>query len=204
MSTSVPASSPRVYKVAMIGDGNVGKTTFTKRHKTGEFQRDHKPTMGVEIRPLLFETNYGTIVFNVWDVAGREEFVGLGGGYYLGADAAIAMFSLTDKASYKNVRQWCREYRKVRPRTPIVLCGNKADCSPRLVPMRKITYHRKRGYSYYDISARCNYNFEKPFLSLARQLTGHSDLVFTDHPCEEELDSAGSASGSSSSESDSE
>jgi GTP-binding nuclear protein Ran len=60
---------------------------------------------------------------------------------------------------------------------PIVLCGNKVDVKERKVKAKTITFHRKKNLQYYDISAKSNYNFEKPFLWLARKLVGNSTLV---------------------------
>ena len=60
---------------------------------------------------------------------------------------------------------------------PIVLCGNKVDVKDRKVKAKTITFHRKKNLQYYDISAKSNYNFEKPFLWLARKLVGNASLV---------------------------
>lgn len=60
---------------------------------------------------------------------------------------------------------------------PIVLCGNKVDVKERKVKAKTITFHRKKNLQYYDISAKSNYNFEKPFLWLARKLVGNQSLV---------------------------
>lgn len=61
---------------------------------------------------------------------------------------------------------------------PIVLTGNKVDVKERKVKAKAITFHRKKNLQYYDISAKSNYNFEKPFLWLARKLTGNAGLDF--------------------------
>jgi GTPase SAR1 family protein len=60
---------------------------------------------------------------------------------------------------------------------PIVLTGNKVDVKERKVKAKTITFHRKKNLQYYDISAKSNYNFEKPFLWLARKLVGNTTLV---------------------------
>ena len=56
---------------------------------------------------------------------------------------------------------------------PIVLCGNKVDVKNRQVKAKQVTFHRKKNLQYYEISAKSNYNFEKPFLYLARKLAGY-------------------------------
>ena len=66
---------------------------------------------------------------------------------------------------------------RVCEQVPIVLTGNKVDVKERKVKAKTITFHRKKNLQYYDISAKSNYNFEKPFLWLARKLVGNPALV---------------------------
>jgi len=170
------------FKLVLVGDGGTGKTTFVKRHLTGEFEKRYIATLGVEIHPLKFYTNYGLMVFNCWDTAGQEKFGGLRDGYYIQGQCAIIMFDVTSRITYKNVPNWHRDLVRVAESIPIVLCGNKVDVKERKVKAKTITFHRKKNLQYYDISAKSNYNFEKPFLWLARKLCGESDLEFVEMP----------------------
>lgn len=65
----------------LVGDGGVGKTTFVKRHLSGEFEKKYVPTLGAEVHPMPWTTNRGKLIFNVWDTAGQEKFAGLRDGY---------------------------------------------------------------------------------------------------------------------------
>ncbi|CAF2495899.1 unnamed protein product [Rotaria sp. Silwood2] len=170
------------FKLVLVGDGGVGKTTFVKRHLTGEFEKKYNATVGVEVHPLQFQTNRGLIIYNVWDTAGQEKFGGLRDGYYIGGQCAIIMFDVTSRITYKNVPNWHKDLIRVCENIPIVLCGNKVDVKDRKVKAKAITFHRKNNMQYYDISARSNYNFEKPFLWLARKLAGDANLEFTAMP----------------------
>jgi hypothetical protein len=98
------------------------------------------------------------------------------------ANCAIIMFDVTSRITYKNVPAWHRDLVRVCENIPIVLVGNKVDVKERKVKAKQITFHRKKNLAYYDISAKSNYNFEKPFLYLARKLTGIQDLAFTEAP----------------------
>jgi len=114
------------------------------------------------------------------------------------------MFDVTSRITYKNVPNWHRT-RPSNPHThssslwltprfvigdlvrvceniPIVLCGNKVDVKDRKVKAKTITFHRKKNLQYFDISAKSNYNFEKPFLWLARKLAGNQSLEFVASP----------------------
>ncbi|KAK6496622.1 GTP-binding nuclear protein gsp1/Ran [Arthrobotrys musiformis] len=171
------ATTP-TFKLVLVGDGGTGKTTFVKRHLTGEFEKKYIATLGVEVHPLGFSTNFGQIQFDVWDTAGQEKFGGLRDGYYINGQCGIIMFDVTSRITYKNVPNWHRDLVRVCENIPIVLCGNKVDVKERKVKAKTITFHRKKNLQYYDISAKSNYNFEKPFLWLARKLSGESNLEF--------------------------
>lgn len=92
------------------------------------------------------------------------------------------MFDVTARITYKNVPNWHRDLVRVCENIPIVLCGNKVDVKERKVKAKTITFHRKKNLQYYDISAKSNYNFEKPFLWLARKLVGNPQLEFVAAP----------------------
>jgi GTP-binding nuclear protein Ran len=145
---------------------------------TGEFEKKYVATLGVEVHPLLFHTNRGPIVFNVWDTAGQEKLGGLRDGYYIQGQCAIIMFDVTSRITYKNVPNWHRDLTRVCENIPIVLVGNKVEIKDRKVKAKQITFHRKKNLQYYDVSAKSNYNFEKPFLWLARKLAGDNNLQF--------------------------
>merc|ERR1712159_110267 len=175
-------------KMLLVGDGGTGKTTFVKRHTTGEFLKQYKPTQGVDVFPLSFHTDQGPITFSVWDTAGQEKFGGLRDGYYIGGHCCIIMFDVTNRDSYRHVPDWHRDVVRVCEQQdgkpiPIVLCGNKVDATKeRVVQIKHINFHRKRNLQYYEISAKSNFNFEKPFLWLSQKLTGKADLKFTEAP----------------------
>lgn len=80
------------FKCVLVGDGGTGKTTFVKRHLTGEFEKKYVATLGVEVHPLVFHTNRGPIRFNVWDTAGQEKFGGLRDGYYIQVRMSLLPF----------------------------------------------------------------------------------------------------------------
>lgn len=172
------AQEPLEFKLVLVGDGGVGKTSLVKKHLTGEFQKKYIPTLGVEVHALHFNTTYGPIVFNVWDTAGQEKFGGLRDGYYVHAQCAVVMFDVTSRVTYQSVPKWYDDVRRICRDVPVVLVGNKVDCAERALKAQHITFHRRRGLQYYDLSVKSGYNFEKPFLALARRLTGKDDLQF--------------------------
>jgi GTP-binding nuclear protein Ran len=166
------------FKIIIVGDGGTGRTTFVKRHLTGEFEKKYVPTLGCEVHPLDFYTNRGRIVFNIWDCAGQEKFGGLRDGYYIQADGAMIFFDLTSKNSFKSVKNWNRDIFRVKGNIPTAICGNKSDIKERKVGNVYMDAKKNAQRKYYDVSAKSNYNFEKPFLFLAQQLIHDETLEF--------------------------
>ena len=169
----------KVFKIALVGDAGVGKTTFMKRHLTGEFERKYVPTLGVEVHPLTFHTNRGVVVFNCWDTAGQEKFGGMRSAYYLKTDGVIAMADITSKVTMKNLSKWIQDVEAVTSLSggsPVVICYNKADVITVVDPLRV------QGYHQFIISTKSTFNYEMPFLYLARKLTGDETLEFIPKP----------------------
>jgi len=179
--TTVPRDVAQ-FKVILVGDGGTGKTTLVKRHLSGEFVRKYYPTVGAEVNPLPWFTSRGKIVLNIWDTAGQEKLSVLRDGYYIGGHAAIIMFDLTSRVTYKNVPNWHKDIVRICEAIPIVLCGNKVDIKDRKVKAKQICWHRKKNIQYYDISVKGNFNYEKPFLFLLRRLTQDPKLHLVQQP----------------------
>merc|ERR1719498_228519 len=170
------------FKLVLVGDGGTGKTTFVKRHLTGEFENRYIATLGVQVHPMAFFTNHGQIRFNVWDTAGQEKLGGLRDGYYIGGHCGIIIFDVCSRITYSNVPKWYKDLTRVCENIPIVLVGNKVDVKDRKVKAKQITFHRKKNLQYYDISAKSNYQFEKPFVWLLRRLTNEANLNLVEAP----------------------
>jgi len=79
------------------------------------------------------------------------------------------------------VPKWYKDLTRVCETIPIVLVGNKVDVKDRKVKAKQITFHRKKNLQYYDISAKSNYQFEKPFVWLLRRLVD-PNLVLAEAP----------------------
>ncbi|CAF1568391.1 unnamed protein product [Rotaria magnacalcarata] len=167
------------FKLILIGDFGVGKTTFVKRYLTYDIENECLYRKSSPAYQLKFYTNSGEIIFNVSDTLGQERLRGIRDSYYIGGQCAIIMFDLTSRVTYRNVPMWYADLARVCDNIPIVLCGNKADLKDRKLKAKSMIFHRKKNIQYYEISALSNYNLEKPFLWLAKKLTENDTLLFT-------------------------
>ena len=168
------------YKIVIIGDGNVGKTTFVNKMIGVEMKLngEYLATLGVNIEPVRFDTTFGPVSFNLWDCAGNEKFQGLGDGYYCAADGAIIMCDLTNIQSINNVKKWNHSLKRTAGTIPTIIIGTKSDLcsSENLCKIEKALSTRKISHPYYSISSLSNYNLYEPLQELARQLTSKPTL----------------------------
>ena len=117
-----------VFKVIVIGDGSVGKTTLLKRYVQHQFETEYIPTVGVNILKEQIEVNGKNVNLMLWDIAGQPQFYLLHKVYYNGANGVILMFDLTNSPSFTNVNNWYNELVKYGlENVPIIMCGNKSD-----------------------------------------------------------------------------
>ena len=89
------------------------------------------------------------------------------------------MFDVSSRITYKNIPKWYKDLTRICESIPIVLVGNKVDMKDRKVKARQINFHRKRNLQYYDVSAKSNYQYEKPFLWILKTLVGDPGLYLT-------------------------
>ena len=90
------------------------------------------------------------------------------------------MFDLTSRITYKNVPKWHQDIVNACGNIPIALVGNKADVKDRKVKNKQIVFHRGKDMKYYDISAKSNYQIERPFVALLRQLAKDPELCLVE------------------------
>ena len=150
--------SANSIKLILVGDGGVGKTTFVKRHLTGEYVKEYNATAGAETHNLTFYTTKGQIDIELWDTAGQEKTgSGLNSEYYAGADCAVIMFDVTSMITYQNVPKWFKDIVKTCGNIPICLIGNKCDDEDRKLFEDGINFHKKKQIHYFDVSAKDSY-----------------------------------------------
>eukprot|EP00026_Physarum_polycephalum_P006974 Phypoly_transcript_07027.p1 GENE.Phypoly_transcript_07027~~Phypoly_transcript_07027.p1 ORF type:complete len:539 (+),score=102.13 Phypoly_transcript_07027:45-1661(+) len=173
-----------IFNVSIWGDSGVGKTTFLGRHATGDFLRSPKASGFPAVVKMLFYTTIGNVVLNVFDIPGsynKSSDPSIESQMKTIAemsDGAIFMFDVLSKETYINIPSIYNKVESWSAPSGKVLVGNKVDVKDRVVKASQITFHRKKNIQYYDLSAKSNYNFDKPFLFLIRKITNNPDVLF--------------------------
>ncbi len=161
-----------IYKVIVIGDPAVGKTSLLTKFATNQFEEKYLPTVGVSIlkEPIELEDIDATISLMFWDIAGQPQFYMLHRPYFNGADGILLVFDMTRTSTFSNVNNWYSSAVKYGlSGVPRILIGNKIDLKDDrkiIVPMAE-HLSEKLNAPYFETSALTGENVKVVFQKIA-------------------------------------
>ena len=85
------------FKLVLLGDSAVGKSSLVLRFVRGQFFEYQESTIGAAFLTQTVALNDTTVKFEIWDTAGQERYHSLAPMYYRGAAAAIVVFDITNR-----------------------------------------------------------------------------------------------------------
>ena len=119
-----------IYKICVVGDGGVGKTSMVLRYTEDTFKENYLMTIGSNFATKaidLPEYPSVNVKLQLWDLAGQKHFSFVRPPFYRGATAIIYVFDLTRRSSFSNLMNWKEEVEKVIGPKTSILVGNKLD-----------------------------------------------------------------------------
>ncbi len=119
------------FKISMIGDGGVGKTSLIRKYTMGTFETDYVKTIGAQFSRYDKEVDNDFIKLIFWDIAGQDDFNFLHPLFFQESRASIIVFSLEEndlgRDSFLHIKNWYEELMKYCGDIPVVLFANKVD-----------------------------------------------------------------------------
>ncbi len=94
------------FKITILGDPSVGKTSLILRYTDNAFRRSYVPTLGVHVSDKIFKIEDSVVQLTLWDIGGQQKFQTMRQQFYRGSDAAFLVFDLTKPDSFKNIPKW--------------------------------------------------------------------------------------------------
>ena len=162
-----------LYKVLILGDGQVGKTSFLTRYVDNFFLESTLSTTGVDYRLKNVEIEDGsTIKLQIWDTVGQERFNSIARSYYKGVHAIILIFSVTDRKSFDNVQNWLNQIKEeVDEQVTLILVANKIDCENREVDSDEgEELANEFNIKFFECSAKTGRNIDLAFDELIKKM----------------------------------
>jgi Ras-related protein Rab-32 len=176
MAGAEDAGSQYLYKVLVVGDYAVGKTSLIRRYCTGEFTANYRITIGVDFCVKTLD-NFGAegrnISLQLWDIAGHERFGAMTRVYYKFAIAAVVVFDLTRMSTLDSAKKWRQDINEkvVLPNDkpiPMILLANKCDLPDVAIPAERLDrFVEENGFmGWIATSAKSGTNIEEAFHQL--------------------------------------
>jgi len=161
------------FKVIMIGDASVGKTSLTLRFISGFFLEDLKLTIGVDFYSKTTNFKEKKVKLQIWDFGGEERFRFLLSQYCKGANGAFFLYDITNSITLDHLPDWTQNIREHAGDIPIMLIGSKKDLEEFRAVTREEGILAAKKYnltSFVELSSKTGDNVEKAFEVITEEL----------------------------------
>lgn len=169
------------FKIIILGDSSVGKTSLMRRYFNNEFTNQYKATIGADFLSREVYVNNRCVTVQLWDTAGQERFQSLGTAFYRGADAVVIVYDVCNRRSFENVEVWRDEFLiQTSAFDPIfMVLGNKADSDAEKIVVSKAMidrFQKNNTIPHYETSAKSNINVQQSFEDLIKRIIVKHDI----------------------------
>jgi small GTP-binding protein len=164
-----------VFKVALLGDPAVGKTSLINRYTDEIFKESYQPTLGVNIVMKKLKINDIKVQLVIWDIAGQDKYELTRKLFFEGCAGALLVYDLTRHSTFERIKtKWFEDFRKfARSNGVYILIGNKVDLkSSKTVSSEKAESfaHEIKASDFIETSTKSGTNVESAFIRLTSQV----------------------------------
>jgi small GTP-binding protein len=181
----------RAYKIVLIGDPEVGKTSIRRKYMGKSFRADYLKTLGADFAAQKVNIEGELVLLTIWDLAGQTIFHGMRSSFYHGCKCALVVFDVTNPQTLKNSLKWAEEATNYAKNSlqELYLIGNKIDLvDDREVhpeDIEEIAQKFQESFNFpakiYETSALTGENINELFEHMSRR------LIVGDIPKEEKI-----------------
>ncbi|KAK1786218.1 hypothetical protein P4O66_017937 [Electrophorus voltai] len=155
-----------MFKILIIGNSSVGKTSFLFRYADDSFTPAFVSTVGIDFKVKTIYRNDKKLKLQIWDTAGQERYRTITTAYYRGAMGFILVYDITNEESFNAVQDWSTQIKTYSwDNAQVLLVGNKCDMDEeRLVATERGRHLAEQlGFEFFEASAKDNINVKKIF-----------------------------------------
>ena len=178
------------FKVVLVGESGVGKTSIITQFIDQTFQEDQQSTTGGTFSTKSVICEGGKILkFEIWDTAGQERYRSLTTMFYKDANAAVMVYDVTRKESFDEIKNyWSNQIKENSPENIIlVIAGNKSD----LIEQETVDEEEARNFAkelnaiFISTSAKSSEGINSLFEEIAKKHTGSTNITIKEDDGEE-------------------
>ncbi|KAJ5995531.1 GTP-binding nuclear protein GSP1/Ran [Penicillium waksmanii] len=176
-----PGNLEKPFKVTIVGDGGVGKSSYIKKQFSPDFNRDYLQTAGYEVFRWSRNMSAGRVNLELWDVSGSQSKLRDRQSWLQNSDAAIIMVDLAQPITFENALRWHEELLLANPSgLPVVVCTWKPTSKEKLLdvdPETLLWLGETEDVQFYDVASDIS-RFDQPLLCIVRKLMNDPDASF--------------------------
>jgi len=167
-----------LYKIIIIGDSGVGKTSLLSKYIKGVFPSSPLPTIAIEFATKIIQIKEGGFIkAQIWDTAGQEKYKSITSHHYRKAVGGLIVYDITKRTSFDNVLQWLSDLKNNADKGCIcALVGNKIDLVEKNHRFREVSEDegkllaKKYEMLFYETSALNNQSVNDAFEDLLQKI----------------------------------
>lgn len=175
-----------LFKVLLIGDAGVGKSSMLLRFTDDSFDENLGSTIGVDFKVKVVTAGEKKVKLTLWDTAGQERFRTLTSSYYRGGQGVILVYDVTRPETFENLHQWLEEIETYTPArgTEIVklLVGNKIDRKRAVSRETAEAWARQKGMIFLETSAKDDLGIDAAFDEVVQKIVENPVLLASTTP----------------------
>uniref|UniRef100_A0A8C2GV29 Calcium release activated channel regulator 2A n=1 Tax=Cyprinus carpio TaxID=7962 RepID=A0A8C2GV29_CYPCA len=161
----------RLFKIVLVGNSSVGKTSLLRRFCDNCFQSGTCATVGIDYSVKTLTVDNSQVALQMWDTAGQERYRSITKQFFRKADGVVVVYDITNEQTFTAVRQWLVSVEEgAGEDIPIMLLGNKTDLDgQREVPLGFAEKLAKDfQLIFYECSAFSSNNVTESMIHMAR------------------------------------
>lgn len=162
-----------MFKVLLLGDAGVGKTSLMWRFSDDVFNHTYISTIGIDFKLRTIEVLGQKVRLQVWDTAGQERFHAISVSYYRTAAGIMLVYDITRRRSFENIAKWLRKIDEHAKEDVIkLLIGNKCDMEHPRAVMREEGEKLADEYdmAFFETSAKENESIDEAFECIVEEI----------------------------------
>ena len=160
------------FKIMILGESMVGKTSFITRYTLDKFGERYLCTIGIDFQVKIVSKNGKEIKLQIWDTAGQERYRNVAKSYFQSSQGFIVCYDISNKNSFNQVKYWVEQIKSISDeKTKCILVGTKCDLSEREVSEEEGSeFAKKLGFKFFETSAKLNINVNEAFDGLLDEI----------------------------------
>ena len=160
------------FKIIIVGDSGVGKSSLLKRAVQNRFDGSYQATIGFEFLLMHFKVNDLKLKLQIWDTCGQEMYRSLVQGFYRNTSLALIVYDVNQKKTYDALDIWLKDIRQhTEQELPIFIAGNKSDLEKEVPSEEARIFAVSNRTKYFtECSAKNGQNVKEIFYEAAKYL----------------------------------